>query len=430
MILGHFRQAVGLARAERLYSVLYIAGVALSITTVMVLSIILYSRLAPVYPEYNRARSLYVNTMRRTVFNGRGSIRAPLTYPMIRQWFSSLQGVEHVCAKTSLDAELVSVADTRRFETYPVRQTDNEFFNVYGFDFLFGRPFSADDMADGKKVAVVSDRTARRLFGSEEAAMGRDIEIGFERYSIIGVVRGASTSTPESYAEIYYPYSSVKGFDGGYTHNYHVVMLLSPGTSVDDIRASLRTIVDASEVAHLEPETEIDIFGQPLSHYQQTFNQDPEEKQSAAHYIGYFLIVGLVILIVPAMNLSGLIVGRMDRRNAEMGIRKTFGASRHGLIGKVIMENLVLTTVGGLIGMVFAWGIVYFNRGWIFSIFDSSVDAEASLVDSGVTLSSMFSPAIVAITFGMILLLNVLSSLIPAWIALRRPIVESLNEKR
>ena len=430
MILGHFRQAVGLARAERLYSVLYIAGVALSITTVMVLSIILYSRLAPVYPEYERGRSLYVNFAKRTIFNGRATLRGPLTLPMVRQWFTALPGVEHVCAKTSLETSLVGVAGTRRFESCPSRATDHEFFNVYGFDFLAGRPFSAEDTADGQKVAVVTDRTARRLFGSEKEAVGREIMIGFERYSIIGVVKGASTSTPESYAEVYYPYSSVKGLDGEFVHRFHVVTLLAPGTTVDDVRQSLRTIVEASDVAHLDPETEIDVFGQPLTHYQQTFNQDPEESQTAAHYVGYFLLVGLVLLIVPAMNLSGLIVGRMDRRNSEMGIRKTFGASRHGLIGKVIMENLILTAAGGVIGIIFAWGSIYFNRGWIFSIFDTSVDPGASLIDSGVPISSMFSPWIIAVALVVIFLLNVISSVIPAWIALRRPIVESLNEKR
>ena len=63
MIRKYIRQSWELIRSERLYTALYVAGVALSITTVMVLSIVLYVRLAPVYPEINRDRTMYVSTL-------------------------------------------------------------------------------------------------------------------------------------------------------------------------------------------------------------------------------------------------------------------------------------------------------------------------------------------------------------------------------
>ena len=59
-IIRHIRQSWAEIGNERLYSSLYIVGVALSVSTVMVLSIMLYARLSPVYPELKRGRMMYV----------------------------------------------------------------------------------------------------------------------------------------------------------------------------------------------------------------------------------------------------------------------------------------------------------------------------------------------------------------------------------
>lgn len=71
------------------------------------------------------------------------------------------------------------------------------------------------------------------------------------------------------------------------------------------------------------------------------------------------------------VRLSGLITSRMESRLAEMGIRKTFGAWRNTLLNMVLWENLLLTFIGGLIGLVTAWICLFLGRGWVFTILDS-----------------------------------------------------------
>ena len=116
--------------------------------------------------------------------------------------------------------------------------------------------------------------------------------------------------------------------------------------------------------------------------------------------VAYLVVVVLVLLLVPALNLSGLIASRMESRLAEMGVRKSFGAGRRVLLSQVMWENFFLTLAGGLLGLIYVSG------------------------------EMLFAPAVFVIAFLLCLALNLLSALLPAWLSLRKPIVYSLYEKR
>ena len=127
------------------------------------------------------------------------------------------------------------------------------------------------------------------------------------------------------------------------------------------------------------------------------------------------------------MNLSGMIIGRMEQRRGEMGIRKSFGAQRSGLLWQVLVENFLLTMIGAAIGLVVSWVLVYVARDVVFSLIDPDMEIGS---DTQLSMETYFSPGIFAIALGVTLILNLLSSYIPAWWSLRHPIVKSLNEHR
>jgi putative ABC transport system permease protein len=138
----------------------------------------------------------------------------------------------------------------------------------------------------------------------------------------------------------------------------------------------------------------------------------------------------LVLLLVPALNLSGMIAGRMETRLSEMGVRKSFGAHRNGLLGQVMWENLLLTLAGGMLGLMLAWTALYACRDWLFALFDDRPVLAIEGVSTSVSGEMLFAPSIFLAAFLLCLLLNLLSALIPAWNSLRNPIIQSLNEKR
>jgi putative ABC transport system permease protein len=144
--------------------------------------------------------------------------------------------------------------------------------------------------------------------------------------------------------------------------------------------------------------------------------------------IWYVLSGMLLLLIVPALNLSGMVASRMERRLPEMAIRKAFGAKRRTLLGQVIMENLMLTLIGGFVGLCLAWTALYGWRDWLFYTFSSNGDLYGVVpILKG---EMFFGPAIFLIALLVCTLLNVLAATLPAWLSLKKPIVESMMIKK
>ena len=135
----------------------------------------------------------------------------------------------------------------------------------------------------------------------------------------------------------------------------------------------------------------------------------------------------LVLLLVPALNLSGLVAARMKRRLPEMGVRKAFGAKRRELLHQVIMENLVLTLCGGIVGLVITWLLLYVFRSWVFFAVSNHLTIMSEPTIEG---EMLFSPFIFLIALAVCLIVNMMAAVIPAWLSLKNPIVESLYHKR
>ena len=121
----------------------------------------------------------------------------------------------------------------------------------------------------------------------------------------------------------------------------------------------------------------------------------------------------------------------MERRLPEMAIRKAFGAKRRTLLGQVIMENLTLTIIGGFIGLFLAWLALYAWRSWVFYMFFSPIQGydfygRVPIIEG----EMLFAPAIFLICLLICCVLNILAATLPAWLSLRKPIVESMMEKK
>lgn len=169
---------------------------------------------------------------------------------------------------------------------------------------------------------------------------------------------------------------------------------------------------------------------QPTSHLLSVFKTYSGMEFDLWATVRHFLLVLLVLLLVPALNLSGMISSRMEGRLAEMGVRKSFGAGRKILLSQVMWENLLLTALGGALGLLLAWLALYVGREWIFTVFDSWPNMVPEGVEVRVSGEMLFAPLVFLAALALCVVLNLLSALIPAWYSLRKPIVNSLNEKR
>lgn len=433
----YLTQAFTLLKQNRLFSMLYIVGTGLAIAMTVIVAVVYYVKLAPIYPEENRKNTLYLTHVSFKSEQESRIYQSALSYRALQEWIYPLKNVVAVSARFSNAMDYYVQPADRSGDFRPaLKLVDPAFFRIYALQFLEGHPFTEADLASGIHTAVISDDLARRLFGTTEGVVGRSFSMDYVNYHVCGVVRGASFLTRQSYAQVYAPYSIESNYKDPvvssfpYCGLFNVTFLVKDNAQAKALRAEIKDLTRRVN-AQYKGQWQMELWEQPTSHALSVFKEYPADTSFSSWKVaGRMMLWVLVLLLVPSLNLNGLIASRMESRLPEMGVRKSFGASRSALLSQVMWENFFLTLVGGLLGLLVAWIMLYVGRGWIFMLFDSwpmDIPEGANLYVSG---EMLFAPVVFLIAFLLCLVLNLLSALWPAWMSLRKPIVYSLYEKR
>ncbi len=434
MLKNYFKQAWTLMRQNRLFTGIYVVGTGLSIALVMTLFIIFYVKFGPVYPEYNRDRTLVLKPLKRYPKGKPESwtINGGVAYYVVDQMLPGLPHVEQV-AGSIIDFwgdYQVSAADVKPFKATP-RFANGAFWKVFSFRFVDGQPFTQEDVEAKAQVAVIGESLAKRLFAATEGVEGRHFAFNGRDYRVCGVVRDVSNATPETAGDLWLPllnaqYISKELDRFGLLGNVFVSLLVDDAENFETVRSEVQDVF--RRYTQQDKDYEYDLMGQPDPYWLSTFRQDVEKAPDTMELLKDFLYILLALLFIPALNLSGMISSRMDSRIAELGIRKAYGATRRRLLEQVLCENLLLTLLGGLAGLLFSYLIVLTASDWILTLFDKNI-YDTSLSTS-LTPEMLFNPAVFGSALAVCVVLNVVSALVPALGAMRHPIMESLNTKR
>lgn len=437
MLKLYLKQAWTLLRQNPLFSGLYIAGTGLAIAMTMIVAEIYYVKLAPVYPEVNRGRTLYLTQASFT--NGPSTYNSALSYSALQDWALHFENAEVISAQYAswrfTENAYIQPAD-RSGDFHPqIKLVDPAFFRIYAFRFLEGSPFTDSDLQSGIRTAVITDDLARRLFGTTQGVVGQSFSLSYISYRVCGVVRGGSYLTSESYAQVYLPYSVDDRYRKSqtdlfpYVGSFRLTFLVKDNAQAKALQAEVKDVTRRLNLEH-KGQWEMNLWEQPTTHALSVFQEYPAQEFSFWGKVRYFGLMLLVLLLVPALNLSGMIASRMESRLAEMGVRKSFGAGRNRLLSQVMWENLLLTLLGGVLGLIVAWLAIYVGREWLFFLLDDFTRPVPEGVNAYVSGEMLFAPLVFLCAFLLCVLLNLLSALLPAWLSLRKPIVYSLYERR
>lgn len=433
MIKYYWKQAWELLKQNKLFSILYITGTGLAIAMTMVVFVAHYIKVAPIYPETNRAETWVLKsvTVQRVKTHGSGSWKS--SYQLVRDWWYPLQEAEYISAVyDSWELEDYIQPDDMRSELkVKVKYTDPAFFHIFQFSFLDGKPFSQADFNSGLMSAVIGEELAHRLFGATDV-VGKTFSLNYTDCRVAGVVKDASFLTGASFAQLYLPYTTVTGYDrdkerdAGMLGPYIVYFKVKENVRGAALERAMNEMVRKYNAS--QEDNKLVLLG-PDIYWKSVFRHGnaPLDWWELVRLLGGLI---LIFLLVPALNLCGMISTRMENRLPEMGICKAFGADRGRLLRQVLTENLLLTCLGGLLGLCLAWAVLLTGRNWIFTLFDRYGNSVPEGVDTMVSSDMLFSPWIFCAGFLICLLLNLLSALWPAWRALGKDIVYSLNQKK
>ena len=285
---------------------------------------------------------------------------------------------------------LTGSGDPRVVEASRVEPT---FFDVLRGKVLLGRSINPDDALPGhENVVVLAERFWRSQFGADPNIVGKNIQLNNQAYTVIGVM--ASNFQKPGWALLWTPliWDPAEKIVRG-EHHFMAVARLKPGVSVEQAQTNLDTI--ASRLAQEYPADDAGWGAQVVQLREETVGDVRKP---------LYILLGAVafVLLIACANVANLILAKTLDRRKEIAIRTALGANRVRIIRQVLSEAVVLSIVGGALGLV----VAHFGTKLVISFLGSSLPR---LNEIGL------DPYVLAFTFGIAVFTGVICGVWPAW---------------
>jgi predicted permease len=251
------------------------------------------------------------------------------------------------------------VGETGAAEQTEIMRVSPDFFATLGVNLAMGRSFNEAEaeVAENNGVAIVTDAYWRQRLNSDPNVLGRDIRVNTMPRKIVGVLP-PDFRFLSSEARLFLPIRSrledrtpqQRHSGGGGTH---MIARLKPGATM----AEAQSQIDAHNAAVEEDNPEAKMMAE--AGFRSLVRPLHAEHVRSIRPTLLLMQAGVFfLLLIGAVNLVNLLLIRASGRAKEMAIRRSMGASRAHVVRQVMIETVLLTVVGGLLGLVIgAWGI-------------------------------------------------------------------------
>ena len=304
--------------------------------------------------------------------NGERGLLTYAEFANLRDHATTFSGL--CAAQAALDNVQVRIGGGQSEEA-KIRLVSEEYFTVLGVDPAIGRFFIREDAKNPGQdpYAVISYNYWQKRFGGNVSVLGTPIKLLGTTLTVIGVGRPGFTGesvgdNPDVWAPMLMQSQVMPGRDWLHedlSQNIDKVMWLhafgrlKPGISQSraqtEIDVLFRGILENGYPTTLAPETRKQALDQRI------VLRDGRTgafggRDDFAQQLKVLLWSSVVVLLIACINVANLLLARATARTKEVGVRLSIGASRSRLVRQFLTESLVLSLLGGIVGLLLAWG--------------------------------------------------------------------------
>lgn len=416
MLLNYLKLTYKVLLRRKFFTAVSLFAISFTLVVLVVGSALLDHLFGPHHPDIYADRSIGVYGVTASksfpdggmmTSNGFGG------YYFLDQNVRNLEGAEFITL-SSTTSSTFSYHRGNKIKIYK-KYVDRNFWKVFDIALKQGRLLNDEDEKNQNPVAVINESTANQFFGNE-SALNQIIEFDGLRLTIVGVTENIPFLRQIPFSDVWVPISLIPNinFNRDLVGNFTATIVAKHASDIPGIQLQLDNKIKNFQFPDGKFDTIVSKAETLFGYVSRTLFDDRSTSSKSGSLIGLLILIAILFMLLPTINLININVSRIYERSSEIGVRKAFGASSFQLVKQFLVENIVITFLGGIIGFIISILVLQFinSTNWI--------------------LYSDFSINYRIFSYGflMTLFLGLISGVYPAWKMSRMNPVEALKGAR
>jgi putative ABC transport system permease protein len=350
-IMENIKAAVKNVFSNKLRTLLTMLGIIIGIAAVIAITSIGNGSQAQIQEQFD---SLGVGRMtvslrsnsRRTMFSSNALTMDD--YELLKD----TEGIKYISPTISSSNMTVKLLDPKETNTASITGVNAEYYDIMSPKLLYGSYIDDDQVEDKSKVAVITDTTAYKVFGiCDSSVVGEKISIktwkGTYKYTVVGIVQDESEAASSQYSDEY-PESIIipvttaeRLFNQKQLSN--ITLVAEDADNTDELSERIVAILD-------EKHGTSDIYN-----CESTTAQLEAMNEVTGTVTLLISAVAAISLVVGGIGVMNIMMVTVTERTREIGIRKSIGARNRDIMLQFVLEAIILTFMGGVLGIIVGW---------------------------------------------------------------------------